>query len=62
MKLIVDFKNEEKNPEKVFTFRDNPIWIRCVKLSLSRRQYLVSSPSVLGKKFEILHKTKRDFL
>ena len=62
MKLIVDFKNEEKNSEKVFTFGDNSIWIRCVKLSLSTRQYLVSSHSVLGNKFEILHNTNRDFL
>ena len=62
MKVIVDFKNEEKNSEKIFTFRDNSIWIRCVKLPLSRRQYLASSHSVLGNKFEILHITKRDFL
>ena len=56
------FKNEEKNREKVFCFGDNCIWIRCVKLSLSRREYLPSALSLLGNSFEILYITKRGFL
>ena len=33
-KFDVDFKNAEKNSEKVFCFWDNSIWVGCVKLSL----------------------------
>ena len=53
---------EEKNSEKVFCFRENYIWIRWVKLSISRTEYLPSALSVLGKRLEILHITRRDFL
>ena len=61
-KLKLDFKNPKKNQEKVFCFWDNCIWICCVKLSLLRREYLPSTLSVLGKSFEILHITNRQFL
>ena len=61
-KFKLDFKNAEKNSEKVFCFRDTCIWIGCVKLSLLRREYLPSALSVLGNSLEILHITNRDFL
>ena len=53
-KFKLDFKTEEKNWGRAFCFRDNNIWIRCVKLSLSRREYLRSALSVLGNSFEVL--------
>ena len=62
LKLNVNFRNSEKNWEKVFCFWDNSIWIGCVKLSLLRREYLPSAFSVLGNSLEILHITNRDFL
>ena len=39
-KFYLHFKNAEKNGEEVFPFRDNCIWIGCIKLSLLRREYL----------------------
>ena len=62
LKLNVNFRNSEKNWEKVFCFWDNSIWIGCVKLSLLRREYLPSALSMLGKSLEILHITNRNFL
>ena len=61
-KLKLDFKNAAKKSEKVFCFRDNCIWIGCVKLSLLKRKYLLSGLDVLGNRLEILHITNRDFL
>ena len=58
----LDFQNAEKKSENVFCFRENCIWLHCVKLSLLRREYLLSALSVLGNSLEILHITKRDFL
>ena len=51
-----------KKKIEIFCFRDTYTWIRCVKLCLSRREYLPSALSVLGKSFEISHITDRDFL
>ena len=48
--------------QKKFYFRKNDIGIRCVKLSLSRREYLPSALSVLGNSLEIFHITSREFL
>ena len=47
--------------EKFFCFLDNCIRICCVKLSLLRREYLLSAANVLKKRPKILHITKRDF-
>ena len=61
-KFKLDFKNAQKNSEKVFSFPDYCIWIGCVKLSLLRREYLPSALSVLGNSLDILHITNRNFL
>ena len=53
---------KKKKSEKVFRFRDNCIEIRCVKLPLSKREYLPSPLSVLGNSLEIFQITNRDFL
>ena len=60
-KFRVDFKNIEKKLEKDFSFRDNCIWIGCIKLSLLRREYLPSALSMLGNSLEFLHVTNREF-
>ena len=61
-KFKLDFKNAQKNSEKVFCFWDNCIWIGCVKLSLLRTEYLPSALNVLTKSLQILNITSRDFL
>ena len=61
-KFNVDFRNEEKNLEKVFSFWDNSIWIDCLNLPLSRRAYLPSKVNVLTNSLKILHSTKIYFL
>ena len=61
-KFKLDLKNEEKNWQKAFYFRDNDIWICCVKLSLARREYLPLAHSVLENSFEISDITNRNFL
>ena len=52
----------KKKFKKIFCYPDNSISLRCVILSLSRREYLPSAHSVLGNRFEIFHITNRDFL
>ena len=54
-------KNAAKNPEKVFFFSDNCIWIGIVKLSLWRTRYFSSEANVLTSSPKILHVNKRDF-
>ena len=61
-KFKVDFKNAEKTSPKVFCFQDNCISIGCVKSSLSRREYLLSTLSALRNNLEILLVTSKDFL
>ena len=51
---------EKKKLEKLF-FSDNCIWRCCYKLSLLRREYLLSALNGLRKSPNILHITKRDF-
>ena len=60
-KINIDFKNREKNWEKVFCFCDNCIWIGCIRVSLLIREYLSSSVNVLTNTFKISHIFKRDF-
>ena len=52
-KFKLHLKNAAKNWDKVFSFRDNYIWIGCVKLSLLEREYLPSVLSVLGNSLDI---------
>ena len=59
-KYNVDYRNAEKNSEKVFCFWDNSIWIGCVKLSLLRGEYLSSAVNVLKNSFKILNSSKID--
>ena len=60
-KFKVDFKNATKNSEKAFSFWDNCVRIRCVKLSLLRKEYLSSAVNVLKKSYKVLRLTKTDF-
>ena len=55
------FKNAAKNLEKGFSFWDNGIWIRIVKLSLLLTGYFSSGTNVLTSSPKILHVNKRDF-
>ena len=57
----VDFRYQEKNWDKVFSFWDNSIWIGCVVLSLICREYLSSAVSVLINSHKIFHSTKGVF-
>ena len=54
-------KCKKKSWEKVFLFRDDCIWICCVKLSLLRREYFWATVNVLKNSPKILPITKRDF-
>ena len=60
-KFNVDFRNEQKNWEKVFFLWDNSIWIGSIKFRLLRREYLSSAVNVLTNCLKILHSTKLDF-
>ena len=42
-------------------FWDNGVRIRCVKLSLLRREYLPSAVNVLTNTYKALHLTKTNF-
>ena len=61
-KFHLDFKNAAKNGEKVFSIRDNCMWIGIVKLSLLRRGYFSSAANVLTSSPKICHVNKRNFL
>ena len=76
-KFYLHFKNGENKSEKVFPFRDNCIWIGCVKLSLLRREccwpvvnVLKNSPKIsqLGETFSnliastVISKYRKSFL
>ena len=54
-------KIQKKNWKKVFSFRDNCIWVGWVKLSLLRREYFWPAVNVLKNSPEILPITKREF-
>ena len=43
------------------TFLDNGVRIRCLKLFLSRKEYLSSAVNVLTKTYKALHLTKTEF-
>ena len=62
MKLIVDFQNAGKNPENVFSFWDNCMWMGCIKLSVFGREHVCTALIVLTNSLQLLHITKRDFL
>ena len=60
-KYNLSVKNGEKNPEKFFCFRDNCVWVCCIKLSLLRREYFWPAVNVLQNSPKILRITKREF-
>ena len=60
-KFSLDFKNGEKNLEKVFGSWGNCIWIGCSKYCLLRTEHLSWAVNVLTNGVKILYITKRDF-
>ena len=60
LKVNLDFRNEEKNSEKVFSFSHNCTWIGIVKLSLLRTGYFSLGANVLKRSQNIWHLNKRD--
>ena len=60
-KFHLHVKNAEKSWQKVFPFRDNCIWNRCVKLPLLRREYWWPAVNVLKNSPKILPLTMRGF-
>ena len=61
MEFNLNFKNAEKNSEKVFCFIDNCIWIGIVKLSLVRTGYFSSTANVLISSQKTWNIKGRDF-
>ena len=61
LKISSIFQIFRRKLGKKFFFWDNCIWKGCVKLSLSRREYLSSAVNVLTNSVKIFHITKRDF-
>ena len=60
-KFNLDFKNAERNREKVFCFWHYCIWIGIVKLSLLRTGYFPSAANVLTSSTKILQVNNGDF-
>ena len=60
-KFHMDFKNSERNTQKVFCFLDKCFWIACVKFSLLRKEYLSSAVNVLQGSPKVLHISKSNF-
>ena len=54
-------KYKHKNWDNISCFWDNCIWIGCVKLCLSRREYLSLAVNALTNTFKTLHINKIDF-
>ena len=50
-----------KNPEKDFCFKDNGVWICCLKVCISRQEYVYSAVNVLTNSPNILDLIKADF-
>ena len=50
-----------KNPEKVFSFKDNGGWTCLVKASILRPEYMYSAVNVLTNSPNISDLTKADF-
>ena len=57
----IDLNNEEINWENVFSFWDNCIWIKCLNLSLLRREYLSSAFNMFTNIPRSLDISKRHF-
>ena len=55
------FQKRNKNPEKVFCFKDDAVWTFCDKVCILRREYVYSAVNVLTNNPNILDLTKADF-
>ena len=62
LKFDLNSKSGEKNWEKVSCYLDICIWIGCVKLSWTRREYLSSAVNVLPNSPKILYTAIREML
>ena len=60
-KFDLDLKNVKIISQKVFCFSDKCVWIRCIKMSLLRREYLSWAVNVLTNSLKTLRVTKSDF-
>ena len=60
-KWNLNLENVKKHSQNIFGFWDNIIWKSCYKLSLLRRQYLLSAVNGLTNSPKILNITQRDF-
>ena len=59
--IDADWKNAEKNSEKIFCFWDKCVWIVCIQLSLLIREYLSYAVKVLKKRLKNVQVSKSDF-
>ena len=60
-KIESSLGNAKENRDNIFRFLDNCIWKCCYRLSLLRREYLLSAVNGLTNSPKILHITQRDF-
>ena len=60
-KLNLNLQNAKENSENIFRFWDNCIWKCCLKLSLLKRDYLLSAANELRNSPKIPHNTQRHF-
>ena len=60
-KFNADWKNAQKNSEKMFCFLDKCLWIVCIHLSLLIREYIWSAVNVLRKVLKNFHVSNSDF-
>ena len=58
LKFNLNSKSAAKNPEKVFSFWDNCIWIGIVKLTQLRTGYFSSASNVLTSSPKVGHVNK----
>ena len=59
LKFNLNSKSAAKNPERVFGFWDNCIWIGIVKLPQLRTGYFSSASNVLTNSCKVGHVNKR---
>ena len=59
-KFHAHFRTAIKNPENVFCFRDNGVWI-CVKMCKLQREYLLSAVNDWKNSLKIKNLTNKDF-
>ena len=59
-KFHAHFRTAIKNPQNVFGFRDNGVWI-CVKMCKLQRENLLSTVNELLNSLKITNQTNKDF-